>query len=208
MTDIPPDIDELTSSQQTTMSEESGKKRIRLLPPPTREVGPIRLQAPEGPHIPRISPSINTSSTGGLGTPRHGRRGPDGKQRIERADFAKKKTKSGGRVSDTGAMVVSTMNEIDTSEVTNRHDISMDQMECTNEPSVENPELTLEHSPNAQILQNPNWPNPDTHDTEETYSVYVSGVFDDEFAFYPLTSTIFVVAGWNERTLMCNVSHL
>lgn len=192
------------------MSEESGKKRIRLLPPPTCEVGPIRLQAPEGPHISRISPSINTLSTGGLGTPRHGRRGPDGKQRIERADFAKKKTKGddflGGRVSDIGAIVISTMNEIHTSEVADRHDISMDRMECVNESSIENPELTLEHSPNAQTLQNPNWPNPDTHNTEESYSAYVSGVFDDEFAFYPLTSTIFVVAGWNERTLMCNVS--
>ena len=211
MTDIPLDFDELTLSQQTTMSEESGKKRIRLLPPPTREVGPIRLQAPEGPHIPRISPSINTSSTGGLGTPRHGRRGPDSKQRIERVDFARKKTKGdnslGGRVSDIGAMVVAPMNEINAPEVTNRHDINMDQMEFVNESSVENPELTLEHSPNAQILQNLNWPNPDTHDTEETYSAYVSGVFDDEFALYPLTSTIFVVAGWNERMLMCNVSH-
>ena len=73
------------------MSEESGKKRIRLLLPPTREVGPIHLQAPEGPHISRISPSINTLSTRGLGTPRHGRQGPDGKQRIDQADFTKKK---------------------------------------------------------------------------------------------------------------------
>jgi len=199
MTDIPLDFDELTLSQQTTMSEETSKKRIWLLPPPTREVGPIHLQAPEGPCIPRISPSINTSSTGGLGTPRHRRWGPDGKPRIERVDFAKKQTKRdnslGATVSDIGAMVISKMHEINTSEVTDGQDISMDQMECLNESRVKNPELTLEPSSNAQILQNPDWPNSDTNNTEETYSAYVSGVFVGEFAFYPLTSAIFVVAG-------------
>jgi len=123
----------------------------------------------------------------------------------------KKQTKRdnslGATVSDIGAMVISKMHEINTSEVIDGQDISMDQMECLNKSRVKNPELTLEPSFNAQILQNPDWPNSNTNNTEETYSAYISGVFDGEFTFNPLTSAIFVVAGWNEWTLMCNVSH-
>ncbi|EDR00577.1 uncharacterized protein LACBIDRAFT_334033 [Laccaria bicolor S238N-H82] len=39
---------------------------------------------------------------------------------------------------------------------------------------------------------------------EDSYAMFVEGVVDDEIPFYPLTPTMFVVPGWNRKSLTCN----
>lgn len=175
------------------MSDRPSKKRIKIAPPTQEGRGnPIRLSQPPKPSQTFAFPSNSQQlAFGALRTPPRDRRGPDGGIRCAASTGGVKRVPPGEGI---------TSDKTNTSPA-EASDICLDQRSLTidgSPPLLPNP-LPIRLGLSADEENG-------SESDEDSYAIFLEGVLDDEIPFYPLTPTMFVVPGWNRKSLTCNVS--